>query len=210
MFTKNSVRQNILSRLKRLRELTGFEKQNLSLNQRMQCELRSRRGIWAAYMPLISEPNLSETYKIFAEQIQFAFPRVVGDEIQFFLSARDAKFQKGQHGIVEPSQHHALRVMASDLTGVIVPGVAFDSRGARLGRGKGYYDRFLKKCSVEKIGVCFQAQLLNEKLKTQTHDERIDRLVTENFSLDFSHLKNTAKNLSQGFDLSGFSERNFI
>ena len=210
MQTKTLVRQNILSRLKRLKGLTGFEQQNLSLNQRMQSELRSRRGVWAAFMPLSMEPNLSETYQKFAEQIQFAFPRVVAGELQFFLGARDAEFQRGLHGIMEPSQQGSLRIAPSDLTGVIVPGVAFDTQGARLGRGKGFYDRFLKKCSAEKIGVCFQAQLLNEKLKTQTHDERIDRLVTENFCLNFSQVKNIAKNLSQSFDLSGFSERNFI
>ncbi len=210
MQTKSSVRKIILSRLKRLRDLTRFEEQNRRLNLRLLNELKSRSGIWAAFMPLSNEPNLIDTYKSLSRQIRFAFPRVVGNDIQFFLGAHFASFQKGEFGIMEPVRDSVERVLASELTGIVVPGLAFDSSGARLGRGRGFYDRFLKKCSAEKIGVCFQTQFLNETLKTQRYDEKIDRLITENFTLKYLVVKNSLKNLAQSFDSSGFSERNFI
>ncbi len=206
LFTKNSVRKMIFSRLKRLRDLKAFERQNSALNLRLKHLLRNRSGIWAAFMPLALEPNLTQTYQDLSDQILFAFPKIQGDEIHFYVPAKEHEFQKGQFGIHEPDHQKAQRVFASQMTGVIVPGVAFDSTGARIGRGRGFYDRFLSKCKAEKIGVCFQSQLLNEKIKTQNHDQAIDRLVTENFSLNFSKFKN----LAQSLDFSGFSERKFI
>ncbi len=196
MQNKNSIRKNIIARLKRLKSLTGFEKQNSLINRRVQNELQNRHGIWAAFMPLSTEPNLQETYRAFDGQIQFAFPKAVGRDIHFYLSPHDSEFQKGCHGILEPDHQNSLRVLAGDLAGVLVPGVAFDSVGNRLGRGRAFYDRFLKTCTAQKIGVCFQTQYLNSVLKTQNHDEKVDQLMTDCFRLSFS--------------LSGFSERKFV
>ncbi|MCF0205812.1 MAG: 5-formyltetrahydrofolate cyclo-ligase, partial [Bacteroidales bacterium] len=61
---------------------------------------------------------------------------------------------------------------------IIVPGVAFDRNGNRLGRGRGYYDRFLCKYpKVEKIGICFDFQLL-EEIPTEPTDIRMDKVVS--------------------------------
>ena len=62
---------------------------------------------------------------------------------------------------------------------VIVPGLAFDSRGARLGRGRGFYDRWLNENpAVKALGVCFKCQIV-ESVPTEPHDARVHAILTE-------------------------------
>jgi len=60
---------------------------------------------------------------------------------------------------------------------VIVPGIAFDWQKNRLGRGKGFYDRFFEKNNLLKIGVCFDFQFL-ETVPHSKHDIKMDIIVT--------------------------------
>ena len=62
---------------------------------------------------------------------------------------------------------------------VLVPGVAFDWKGERLGFGKGYYDRFLTKTSALLVGVAFSAQVIPD-VPTESHDVSMNALLTEN------------------------------
>ena len=62
---------------------------------------------------------------------------------------------------------------------VLVPGIAFDKNGARVGFGKGCYDRFLKNVSAIKIGVCYDFQIC-EKICDEEHDIKMDFLISEN------------------------------
>ena len=60
---------------------------------------------------------------------------------------------------------------------ILVPGVAFDLSGNRLGRGKGFYDRILAEASGIKCGVCHDFQLL-EKIPAEPHDAKVDFILT--------------------------------
>ena len=62
---------------------------------------------------------------------------------------------------------------------VIVPGVAFDRQGGRLGYGKGYYDRFLDQSLAFRLALAFDFQLL-ETVPTEMHDVPMDGILTEN------------------------------
>jgi len=59
----------------------------------------------------------------------------------------------------------------------IIPGIAFDGHKNRLGRGKGYYDRFFSENKSLKIGVCFDFQLL-ETIPVSLHDVKMDKIVS--------------------------------
>ena len=61
----------------------------------------------------------------------------------------------------------------------IIPGVSFDARGNRLGRGKGYYDKLLPLLHSYNIGICYNFQV-NEKLPVEPFDRRMDEVWTEN------------------------------
>jgi 5-formyltetrahydrofolate cyclo-ligase len=91
----------------------------------------------------------------------------------------DVKMKRGSYGIMEPSGGKTLRDYKK-LDLVIIPGIAFDAHGNRIGFGKGYYDRFLKKIpkKVLKAGVAFECQMVPE-IAAENHDINMDLVVTE-------------------------------
>ena len=62
---------------------------------------------------------------------------------------------------------------------IVIPAVAFDRRGNRVGRGKGYYDRLLADSRARKVGVAYDFQLVDE-IDAEPHDVRVDVVITEN------------------------------
>ena len=198
MYTKISLRRNILARAKRLRELSDLSELNERINARLMQYLSGRGGVWGAYLALGSEPDLRQCFKSLKNQIEFVFPKVSGHDMDFY---RSNKFEKTPMGIEEPVGGE--KVLASQLDGLLIPGVAFDLQLNRLGRGRGFYDRFLKRSHAEKIGVCFGFQTLRDRLEVQSHDEKMDVLMTDSFCLN---LTSSRKHI----DSSRFSERNFL
>lgn len=83
-------------------------------------------------------------------------------------------------GILEPDPAVCLQVDPKSIDLVIIPGVAFDSAGYRIGYGKGCYDRFLPQLqeSVPKVGLAYDFQVLNQ-IPTGDKDVRMDYLLTE-------------------------------
>ena len=82
-----------------------------------------------------------------------------------------------QFGIGEPTGPEWTDLGAVEL--IVVPGVAFDSEGNRMGRGRGFYDRLLKSTPrAAKVGVAYDFQMLDH-IATEPHDVRMDRVITE-------------------------------
>ena len=105
-------------------------------------------------------------------------PVVTDKGLQFRLYTANTEYNISSLGIYEPKGDNFTDYQKVDL--VIVPGVAFDRKMNRMGRGKGYYDRFLPKLSkATKIGVCFDFQLL-ESIPSDSNDVKMDMLVSEN------------------------------
>ncbi|MFN3966409.1 MAG: 5-formyltetrahydrofolate cyclo-ligase [Endomicrobiia bacterium] len=89
---------------------------------------------------------------------------------------RDLK--PGFHNILEPVEK-AKVINEKDIDIVIVPGVVFDSKGNRIGYGKGYYDNFLKKIPLKKrIGLSFECQIV-KRLPHRKKDLAVSKLITE-------------------------------
>lgn len=90
----------------------------------------------------------------------------------------EGKLRKGPYGVCEPAIKKSVSLKHLDL--VIVPGVAFDKKGNRLGRGKGCYDHFLKKLipnnSVSTIGLAFDFQIL-PVIPATKRDVTVDRVI---------------------------------
>lgn len=95
-----------------------------------------------------------------------------------------AELVPGMWGILEPPKQRwnelGKEVAPEQLDCVMVPGVAFDRNGRRLGNGGGYYDRLLKSVRADAvlIGVCFESQLV-EQVVTEVHDVSMDIVMTE-------------------------------
>lgn len=91
------------------------------------------------------------------------------------------EIMSGQFGIREPAVG-CLEMPLADLDVVLVPGIAFDLRGNRLGRGKGFYDRLLENFRGKKIGIAFDEQVV-EAVPAGNLDVRMDAVLTPTRSL---------------------------
>jgi len=93
--------------------------------------------------------------------------------------------QLGNYDIMEPKPECLRPVPPNELDLVIMPGVAFDFTGARLGYGGGYYDRFLEKCSPRcmLIAIAFELQMV-EHVPCADHDHHVHKIVTEKRVID--------------------------
>lgn len=87
--------------------------------------------------------------------------------------------QSGAYGIMEPLDDPSRMIPPTEIDLVIVPGVAFDSQGYRLGYGGGYYDRFFSSPSIRpiRVGVSFPEQLVAD-VYPESHDQRMDFVIT--------------------------------
>ena len=102
-------------------------------------------------------------------------PVVVGDDLELREYCGQGCLAEGAFHIQEPQGEAFEDYPAIDLA--VIPGVAFSPEGARLGRGRGYYDRLLPRLSAaHKCGICWPFQLLPE-LPTEPHDVRMDEVI---------------------------------
>lgn len=105
---------------------------------------------------------------------QIILPTVVGDDIVPVAYGKDTAFAVGDFNILEPQNEPYQG--GFDL--IVVPGIAFDRNGNRIGRGRGYYDRFLcQHLDVKRIGICFNFQLV-DKVPTEPLDIRMDEVIS--------------------------------
>ena len=105
---------------------------------------------------------------------QIILPTVVGDDIIPVDFGKDTTFAGGDFNILEPQNEP----YKGEFDLIVVPGVAFDRKGNRIGRGKGYYDRFLcRHLNVKRIGICFDFQLVDE-VPAEPFDIRMDEVIT--------------------------------
>jgi 5-formyltetrahydrofolate cyclo-ligase len=82
----------------------------------------------------------------------------------------------GQMGILEPTEAHEVPAESIDL--VIVPGLAFDRNGMRIGYGAGHYDRFLKTCPAVRVALAYHEQL-HDEIPTEDHDQAMNIIITD-------------------------------
>jgi len=110
-------------------------------------------------------------------------PRIspTGDEL-LLSEVRDLERELviGRFGILEPGEEFYRPVGIEDLDLIVLPGVAFDLSGHRVGFGKGFYDRLLSRTQRPKtIGLSFELQLV-DRIPAAAHDIRVDKIITEN------------------------------
>ncbi|MGA2221759.1 MAG: 5-formyltetrahydrofolate cyclo-ligase [Verrucomicrobiia bacterium] len=89
-----------------------------------------------------------------------------------------AELEQGRFGILEPRQGAVRLVSADKLDAMLVPGLAFDGKGNRIGRGMGFFDRLLREAPGIKIALAYDFQVLN-KVPADAHDVCVDFIVTE-------------------------------
>jgi len=152
----------------------------------LACQLLEQQAVWKEsqtiffYAPLKDEVDLwplvqdalARGRTVCLPRFDTATQRYVACEVKDL----GADLVNGKYGIREPGDRCVL-VPLNRLDLILVPGVAFDLRGRRIGRGKGYYDRLLSLAGGLKCGVAFDEQILAE-IPTEPHDITVDCILT--------------------------------
>lgn len=92
----------------------------------------------------------------------------------------------GAFHIEEPSGDELIPIENIEM--VVVPAIAYDRRGNRVGRGKGFYDRLLADTKATKVGVAYDFQLVDD-IDSEPHDVKVDVVITESHIITVRHEK---------------------
>ena len=173
--TKAMLRQQM--RDDKRRHGSEFSKWSSDIVERLR-ERVSESRVVLAYWPLADEPDIRPLIDdLVAAGKTVLLPKVTGDEtMELCRYASRADLTEGAFHIMEPVGTPFTDFAQIDTA--LIPGVAFDAGCRRLGRGRGYYDRFLAACPyIYKIGVCFPFQRVPE-VPAETHDVLMDEVIT--------------------------------
>jgi 5-formyltetrahydrofolate cyclo-ligase len=181
---KRSIRQRLLSERRRCPTESCLLWSRHIQARFLDDELYRRAGCLGLYSPLHNEVQT----EVVAEQARrdgkrLVYPRVYGEILEFCQVNVGDGLAAGAFGILEPAGEP---VPLAQIDLLVVPGVAFDLGGHRLGFGKGYYDRTLADChpALERVGFAYEFQVV-EQLPAADHDCRLTCLVTEHRTLHF-------------------------
>lgn len=138
------------------------------------------------YHSLPDELFTHEFLQRWCHKKQFFLPRVNGVNLDI-LPYEQSRMALGAFQIEEPLGNNITDI--KDIELIIVPGIAYDRRGNRVGRGKGYYDRLLASSNATRIGVGYDFQLIDEDIPSEKHDVAMDIVITESRRLVIHHRK---------------------
>ncbi len=138
---------------------------------------------WAAafqvgiYRSTPTEPSTDALWAdLLARGARVAAPMRRGAEYAWGWVDADTRWRRQANGILEPEQAPA--ASAGELRVIVVPGLAFDARGGRLGHGRGHFDRLLARSGALRVGLCFENRLV-ESVPMEPHDVPMDVVATE-------------------------------
>ena len=175
---KKQLRREIKSAIMALSEQQKSE-QSAHVVQAVEAIVRERKPrVLALFSPLNDEVDVRAL--LYLTGCKIVLPRIVNDgsdiaQMEFFEYS-SSELCRGAYGIMEPQAERAYGAGEIDL--MVVPGVAFTAAGERMGRGKGYYDRYLSREGFRAycVGVCFGCQIC-DKLPVEPHDRRMNEVI---------------------------------
>ena len=127
------------------------------------------------YYPIHNEVDLRPLLAKYANQKTFLFPVTHRHSMEVRPYDGEDMMQKGRMGVPEPQTP----TYKGSIDLILVPGVVFDQHRHRIGRGGGYYDKFLlKHPESKKVGICYSFQLKKHTVPHTWRDRKVDRIVT--------------------------------
>lgn len=136
------------------------------------------------YLSLPDELSTREFLDKWSGRKHFFLPRVNGVNLDILPYDR-SHMALGAFHIEEPQGDDTADINSIEL--IVVPAIAYDKRGNRVGRGKGYYDRLLQSTAATKIGVGYDFQLISEDIPVEPHDVAVDIVITDRRRLVIHH-----------------------
>lgn len=172
---KDEIRRRV-----RARKAMLTDAERLAAAQRVFDRVRAHAAYLMAHRVLLynSLPDELSTHLFFESDHRdktFYLPRVNGIDLEILPYDR-SRLHLGAFRIEEPDGDDTVDI--SDIDLIIVPGVAYDRHGNRVGRGKGYYDRLLSRSRATTIGICYDFQLVDD-LDPDPHDIPVDFVIAD-------------------------------
>lgn len=192
---KKEIRENILRKRGELPESVIKEKSLTIFNTLRNTEFYKNANNILVYITfreeVLTEPIIAD---LLSTGKRVFIPLTVHKTKELIVSELkdpEKDLEIGNFGVMEPTKEATRPVDPSILDLVIVPGVAFDKEGYRIGYGAGYYDRFLPKLpeKTATIALAFEMQLI-DKVPTDHHDFAIEHIITEK-----QYIKNIKDNI---------------
>lgn len=176
---KHATRQRLLTQRKQLESAVCRQLSLRAQQQLIKSDCFQQATSVALYSSINNEVHTDLLFDEAKSQgKRVCYPKVRGEKLGFIQIEKLADLERGLFGVAEPFVGIDCRIDALDL--IVVPGVAFDRRGYRLGYGKGFYDRELSRVSAATIsvGLCYDFQLC-ELLPVEDHDRPVQGIATE-------------------------------
>lgn len=171
------------------------ERSEAILERLEQTDLFRAASCIALYHALPGEVQTAAFIDKWHDKKTLYLPVVEGDDLRLVPYRGNDHLRAGAFGILEPTETEETAAETKASAGIpqpgvagrqspapdliIVPGVAFDRKNNRLGRGKGYYDRLLSEWNIPKIGICFDFQLFDE-IPAEPFDRKMNLVISEN------------------------------
>ncbi|MCQ9206928.1 MAG: 5-formyltetrahydrofolate cyclo-ligase [Omnitrophica bacterium] len=179
--SKKQIRKELLDRLNNQARDEAFRKSSIIKGKLFSMPEFKNAKIVMLYVSMSGEVDTGDMIdEALRAGKRVALPRCRSQEtiVPKEISDRKNDLEKSIYGIYEPKKHKKdIKPETIDL--FVVPGVAFDKENRRLGRGKGYYDKFLGKLPPGKltIGLAFDLQM-TENLPCDSHDIPVSKIIT--------------------------------
>ena len=186
MTEKTLLRQRTLRRLREQSEKSR-QKKSLVIGKRLfRTESYRRAQLILCYVAIRGEVETRPILEQALFENKRVFVPVVTDKARRHMVVAEIKdlkkdlSHKGAYGIPHPLRLLAKEISLKKLDLIVVPGVAFDAKGNRLGRGLGYFDRFLERVpeTIPCVSLAFRFQMVRE-IPMQSHDRAVQKVITE-------------------------------
>ena len=174
---KQIIRNNISAIKKTLSKEKIADMSGKICNHLLQTSFFRKANCIALYNAMNDEVQTSGIIEKWHNRKRIVLPVISGENIQFCEYTGKDNMVKNAFNIHEPISTKVIPTEEIDL--FIVPGVAFDHKRNRLGRGKGYYDKYMAGINIPMIGICFDFQLI-KSIPAEEHDIKMDMIITEN------------------------------
>ncbi len=176
---KNQIREQYKAKRREMDKSEVIEKSKATSMAFLESSIYKNAKQLMIYLPLGNETDTSEIIDAALRDGKKIVLPVTDSQtgvITPCLYEKDTKLIKGAFSVTEPEIKVLADMSKTDV--VIVPGIAFDRLGNRVGFGKGCYDRLLKGTTAIKVGLCYELQICSE-IPSCKHDVKMDFLFTE-------------------------------
>lgn len=177
---KKELRKIMINKRNNMDKDEKENKDNIIKNKLMKSDYYKKSSMIFIYLAYGSEINTIEYVKEFLKDgKRICIPRTnLRDKTMEAVEINSLEnLKKDKYGILEPDESIEA-IKKEDIDLIILPGVAFDKSGGRLGYGGGYYDKYLNSCpdNIDKVSLCYDFQIV-DKVPEEVHDVKANYVI---------------------------------